>query len=1074
MRTAQLKWPHFLWSCLLWLAAASTVSAEQLPLRTYTTSDGLAHDQVTRIRQDSRGFLWLCTGDGLSRFDGYQFINYGTHEGLSLARVNDLLETRAGVYWIATNGGGVDRFNPDRGANNGADLKLFVPYRLGNDQPSNRVNVLFEDHAGTIWAGTDGGLFRLETKDGHEAFQLRALNLTKPDGILEIQDIVEDAEGSLWIGCSFGVVRLLPDGRRVHYAIQPADAGDYVWSVLRDKDGRIWMGARAGLVVLRPEATSLVSHSSLSEIALTQSPQSPARLAKEVSLPAAGGQWAWFSTRNGLSDDSVHALFQSHDGSIWLGTRGSGLVQFDGSHFVSSFLSHGIRNTLNSIREDQDGNIWVGTQAEGAVKITRHGLTSFVDSDGLGNADIASIFEGREGELYTVSGKWFINRYDGGKFTAVQPRLPPSVVAGDSGGRIIQDHAGEWWVATTKGLYLFPRVARFEDLARVAPKAIFTTREGLADDNVSRLFEDARGDIWISSYNPPVTLTKWERATNKLQRFSENDGLPPFNWANAFAGDRAGNVWLGMHNGGLVRYGGGRFRVFKTSDGVPDGIIQGMYSDRSGHLWVGTSAGGAARIDDPESERPRIETFTTANVLSSNNVRAFTEDQGGRIYITTARGVDQVDPRTAAVGHLTVDDGLIRSEVLAAFSDRHNILWFGTHSGLSRFVPLQTEPRRPPPILISALRVSGVKQTISELGAKEISGLVFAAAQNQLEIDYLSLNFGSAGLLRYQYRLEGLDQGWSAPTDQRTVNYAHLAPGTYKFLVRAWGAQNIPSAQPASVTFTIRPPFWRRWWFIALALLFAAGVVYVALRTPVARRKERIRAAALLRQAREERFREIQQVRTRIATDLHDDIGSSLTQIVLLSELAQQQLPHGATQSSAPLLQISSVSNELVETMSDIVWAINPQKDHLSDLSQRMRRFASDVFAARGIVVQFQAPATDHDVPLGANLRRELFLIFKESINNVVTHSGATEVSVDFHLQADRLRLQIKDNGRGFDPVRVGRNSGSLNGGGGNGLSSMRRRVQDLGGAFEVQSNLGLGTTITLDLPLSKHLTERG
>lgn len=618
-------WRHLLVFLLLGLAGLTCpprAGSEQLPLRAYSASDGLAHDQINRIRQDSRGFLWLCTGDGLSRFDGYRFTNYGTHEGLSLARINDLLETRAGVYWIATNGGGVDRFNPEHGGPN--DNRLFTSYKFGSDQPSNRVNVLFEDHSGAVWAGTDAGLFRLTNNGGSERFELVPLNQSKPDGLLEIQNMVEDADGSLWLASGQGVIRRFADGRTVHYSIQPSAADDFVWSILLDSTGRIWIGSRTGLVVLNPEKSAVVERS----LARPRNVVSN----KQVVLPAAPGDWTWLSTATGLADNNVHSLFQSRDGNVWIGTRGGGLMQFDGATISASSLSRGIKSTINSIREDNDGNIWAGSQAEGLIKITRHGLTSFVDTDGLGNTDILSIFQTNEGELCVVSAKWFINSYQAGRFVAVQPRLPTEVIEADSGGRIIQDHLGEWWVATNRGLYQFPKVGRIEELARVSPKAVYTTKEGLADDNISRLFEDSGGNIWISSYTPPVSLARWERSTNSFRRFSDRDGLPAFNWPNAFASDSSGQLWLGMHNGGLVRYRDGKFQTFTVADGVPDGIIQCLYSDQSGRLWVATSVGGAARIDNPAAEKPNFVNYTTANVLSSNNVRAFTEDQWGRVY----------------------------------------------------------------------------------------------------------------------------------------------------------------------------------------------------------------------------------------------------------------------------------------------------------------------------------------------------------------------------------------------------------------------------------------------------------
>src|ERR1044072_2544410 len=211
------------------------------------------------------------------------------------------------------------------------------------------------------------------------------------------------------------------------------------------------------------------------------------------------------------------------------------------------------------------------------------------------------------------------------------------------------------------------------------------------------------------------------------------------------------------------------------------------------------------------------------------------------------------------------------------------------------------------------------------------------------------------------------------------------------------------------------PPFWRRWWFVlSVALVFVAAAL-AAQRMYAARRRERVRADEALRRAKEERLAELERVRKRIATDLHDDIGASLTQITVLSEVARQSLSREGFQSEQ-LGQISAVSNELVEAMSDIVWAINPKKDHLSDLVHRMRRFAREVFTARGLRFTFDAPDAARDTSLGASVRREVFLIFKESVNNILKHSGATQGQIIFRLEGARLELVVSDDGRGVGP----------------------------------------------------------
>src|SRR6266576_2539690 len=231
---------------LAFLLSTPTIFAQQLPVRTYTTADGLPRDLVLRIVRDSHGFLWFCTGDGLSRFNGYEFTNYGVEQGLPHPAINDLLETRRGVYWVATNGGGVARFNPAPSRDQQSQNRnLFTAFPVGDGLTSNRVNVLYEDAAGQVWAGTDEGLFRLDETNGQTTFRRIALNLKELEHQEAVRALLEDREGSLWVSTQgLGLLRILPDGRTVRYSIQPAPLGDLVESLLFDSDGRLWIAHR--------------------------------------------------------------------------------------------------------------------------------------------------------------------------------------------------------------------------------------------------------------------------------------------------------------------------------------------------------------------------------------------------------------------------------------------------------------------------------------------------------------------------------------------------------------------------------------------------------------------------------------------------------------------------------------------------------------------------------------------------------------------------------------------------------------------------------------------------------------
>ncbi|HYW72504.1 MAG TPA: two-component regulator propeller domain-containing protein, partial [Pyrinomonadaceae bacterium] len=566
--------------------------------------------------------------------------------------------------------------------------------------------------------------------------------------------------------------------------------------------------------------------------------------------------------------------------------------------------------------------------------------------------------------------------------------------------------------------------------------SIYTTADGLASMQVFRLFEDSQGEIWVSTIGAPNGLARFGGASLKLEDLSNAAGLPApkDDLARAFGEDTTGNVWIGFGSG-VARFQSGHATFYSTNAGLPPGGIQAIFSDHAGRLWLGSLRSGLIRIDHPEAERPVFVNYSTAQGLSSNTTEAITEDLQGRIYVGTGRGLDQFDPLTGHIKHFSTFDGLAPGAMNAAFRDRDGALWFSTQKGLSRFVPESATSSAAPPIIINGLRVMGTAQHVSAVGEREMLLADLGAGQNQIQIDFVGLSFAVGDLLRYQYKLEGSGGDWSTPTDQRTVNFASLSPGHYRFLVRALNSDGVTSTQPAVVSFTILPPIWARWWFLLAALFVFMLAIYALYRYRVSR------------------LLELERVRTRIASDLHDDIGSNLSLIAGLSEVLRQQARTADSQIAERLGVIANASRQSVEAMGDIVWAVNPKRDNVVDLAHRMRRFANDSLTPRNIEFHLNAPPVKQNVRVNAEVRREVFLIFKEAINNIARHSGCRNANAALKIERGRLMLIVQDDGRGFDET------GSDYG---HGLESMRRRAEKLGGKIEMSSRNGEGTTVSL------------
>ncbi|MEP6901465.1 MAG: PAS domain S-box protein [Actinomycetota bacterium] len=1167
--------------------------AEQLPVRVFTSADGLGSSFVSYLMRDSHGFLWFATRDGLSRFDGFRFITYQVGGRNSPPGIEQILESRSGIYWITTTGG-LYRFDPKKPVENRTQISDRP--MLNAEFINNQRGFLYEDRSGNLWVGASN-LSRLSETDGKFSSQTSELNLpVNPSIQFNIAAIHESRDASLWMITTWGAVRRLPDGRAIFYSINDPRK-DALNGIVEDKTGRIWIGRASGIYVIKPESLGELAQSegvaidNLDDLAQSQ-PKN------QISLPEKSGEIFKFAAVEGFGESNGKFLYKTSDEHIWI-SGGSGIVEFDGQNFIPHTIAQGLPQGIGMMTEDASGNLWCSSAA-GLMRLDRRGFTSYGTADGLKNPSVLIINESGGGKLYFGGSDFFISEFSETGLQTVRPPIPPNARALWSSNPVFEDSRGEWWILTNEKLYRFPAVENLADLARAKPLAIYDSQNGLKGDLIFHIFEDSAGDLWVSNRSAgsdQFGLARWDHSTEKFYTFTKADGFPSNKSVSSFVEDGRGNLWCGFYEGGLARFSGGRFTEFVPVEDVTTGVITALHLDQDGRLWLTSSLNGLSRVEDLNAPNLNFVRYTTENGLSSNNVRSITEDVFGNIYAGTARGIDRLSPATNHIKHYSVNDGLASDFVASAFRTKDGTLWFGTPGGLSRIVPEKEQASNAPPIWLSNLRIAGENQSISELGVNEISNLELAPAQNNLQIDFFGIDFNPNESLRYQFMLEGADTDWSAPTEQRTVNFSNLSAGNYNFMVRAVNADGVASEKPAVISFKLLPPVYRRWWFIAgVILLVGAGVfaldrfrvkktravkaalnlsqesetryrtlaetasdaiitidenskiVYVndaiekifgysinellgenltklmpeklrpqhdagLKRYLTSKRKkiswaavelpgqhkdgsaiplelsfgefqqdgkkfftgiardisERKRAEAALEKAREERLAELERVRLRIARDLHDDVGSSLTQIALFSEVAKQK-QNGNAEAARPLEFLVETSNELVEAMSDIVWAINPNKDHLLDLTQRMRRFASESLTAAKIDLEFHVPEADTE--MGANIRREVFLIFKESVNNIIKHSQASAAKIDFQLEKNVLTLRLEDDGCGFDlPAEATATVAAIANHfkeryGGNGLASMRRRAAELGGEYSIDSAVGQGTIIILRVPL--------
>ena len=943
------------------------------------------------------GVLWLCTSEGLARFDGNHFRVFGPEQGLPSRNILDLVPSRQGGYWVVS----------DRGfCRLPAGAKIGQPCRLlAIDAQQNEFTLdsILESTTGDTWISTAHHLYHLSgdgTRLDRTDFQQ-----PHPEMILMLRD---GLNGAILVGTDFGLYEWRPGGqpRKLSEGLGPLGPMDAV--VL--SPGNLLLATTSGLY-------HLMQHD--------------------------GREWMRKEPLEGYY--RVNALVHRRDGSYWAAGNG-GIMRLEitpeGRVERREFYTtdDGLPSPdINALIEDSQGNLWGATDGAGIFRLAAAGFTVYSKEDGLGNSRIASIFEDQSGRLGLTT-SWGssadVRMKDGDRFQTVPLRYPASLtyLGWAWSQTVAAAHDGAWWVATGMGLLHYPKVARPEELSRTTPQFL-STQSSLGCAEVFRVYEDGAGDIWVSCVSPTRALVRWSHATAEFHRFGATEGYAGTPAVMAVRQAPNGVIWIGTQTS-AVRYRDGKFESFPLLPGKALAGMRDLMVDHTGRIWVATTYAGLLRCDNPYDATPSFSAYTVKEGLSSNAVSTVIEDRAGFVYAGTPRGVDRIDPQAPAgsrrVRHFGSADGLPESEQNTSYRDARGRLWFGTLRGLAEYDPSKTTRQAAPSVYITSVRVRGEEVPLPWEGTQSLS-LDLAANRNQVEIEYGGADLRAADSLQYQYRMQGIDQGWSEPVSRLSVNYASLPSGPFRFEVRAIDADGQVSPSPAVFALQVAVPLWRRWWVLSLAAALIAG------------------AGAKVYDYRVRNLLALERLRTRIATDLHDDIGASLTQISILSELARRDSP------SRPLQEIAGLARSMLQDMSDIVWAVNPRHDRFDGLVHRMRRFASDTLGGADIDLAFEADKLPGDFSVPLEARRPLYLAFKEAVNNVARHSGATKTAISLHLVEHSLRLRVEDNGRGFQPDQTFD---------GEGLASVDRRLRDIGGSALWDSRPGAGTCFTATLPL--------
>jgi signal transduction histidine kinase/ligand-binding sensor domain-containing protein len=1012
--------------------------------------DGLPSSSVSGIAQTPEGYLWIGTFNGLERFDGARFVNFdpfNTPE-LKQERVHYLFTDAQGTLWINTFDGSMTTWRKG----------VFTRETNWPGGPGELVSASFNR---VIFATTGAVVERLGPPDKPSRWQV-----IRPAGGILTHTACADAAGDIWYITANHQLGRVQGNQSEILPADPVLPGNRINCLATDPAGRLWVGTDAGLA--RREGSHFLDQTPadpepLSVTFLAINPQNECwvfanghmRRCRDRVWVAEATAWRdlprahvnslsahmdlagnlWFvhfgkgllcagtdgsvrsiASGDGLPGNRVICWFQDREGNVWVGADRGGLARLRPCQFkVINSVNDPAANTFMSVCEDAGGAVWMGSLGGGITRWQNEVVTNFPLTTLNNQGSVFAIYPDQQpGCLWLSADSEDLYRFANGQIS--QPNWSVHGVKA-----ILRDRRGRLWLGMRDGLACYAN-GTLKHLG---------TNDGFQRSDVRALAEDGQGNIWAGT------------GTGELYRFGNQNIKPgavaggvvyrvPDRWGKqpvwAICPDQ-GTLWVGTFRGGLLRFQDGQFTRYTVEQGLPNDVICQILPDRLGNLWLGTY-GGIVRVSKAE--------LNAAARAPSNSIA------------------------WATYGRL---DGLTSLECAGGYQPSGWLgadgrLWFSTSEGVASIQPnTLISNRQVPPLLIEDVIVDGKPVNLPPATASSPASfgrtdLEIGPGKHYVEFHYTGLSFTAPEQVRFRYRLRGLEDQWVEAGTRRFAPYTFLHPGDYHFEVMACNNEGLWNPHAAALTLSIQPHVWESWWFfLSLGCLLAGSIAIGARRLGI--RKYRRQMERLEQQQALERDR------ARIARDIHDDLGSGLTQIGLLTELTRRA---PAEALDGRLNQISDTARELTGAMDEIVWAVNPRNDTLDSLAIYLCKFVPEFLSLAGVRCRLDVPVRLPPRPLSAESRHNLFLAVKEALNNAVKYAQATEVRLKLIPARRTFTILIQDNGRGFAPnadtIAAGGRSA-----GGNGLPNLAQRLKNIGGRVRINSQPGRGVTVGLTVP---------
>lgn len=1005
----------------------------EFKITAWSTEDGLPANSISSVLRTRDGYLWVGSSQGVARFDGETFkvFNKANCPALPDNRIRGLFETDAELL-IATERGGLvclkeGKFTRVTETAKPGDHIVACLKGATNDW-------LLASYTGTISRWSDG---RLEPVSRSRMF-----------GPVLPRWVIRDGQGWVWLLANESRLMVSRGGEFTPFRFTGTLTNTSCLGMTLDREGVVWVATENGIARWGGSDFEVVSLPGWSTN----------RICRDIFASRDGGFWIGMQNNNfrklksgSWAGPEIHAsgvrtfvrvLGEDTSGRLILGGRTPEGLLFmsESAEIVRLTQQNGLPgNTVAAHQIDAEGNMWLGLADGGLVRLRSRLFTELPGAASLQSAPSQAICEARDGSVWMGTSMGGVYRFSdaGVDHYSNKDGFPVTLALS-----ICEDRNTNLWVGTSwHGAYLF-----------VSNRFVQVYSQTNFPGRINSICEDGAGVLWFGCGAGLVSLRD-----GKIRM-----EIPPniSHWLDikTLLPDAKGRLWIGTDNRGLWCWSDGRVQPVLTN-GFAASPIWSLFLDGDGAIWIGSQGRGLGRLF-----KGQLDVFPKVCGLWDDTLTYIAEDSAGRFWFGSPRGVFRVArndllayaaglQKTVTCAGYAQADGMPSTECQGGFQPagwmtRNGRFLFSTLRGVAVINPdsLVVNPL-PPAVLIEEVRLDDNELPLGL--PDEI--VVVPPGKRRLEIQFTGLSLVDAKRVRFKCRLQGLEEDWVDLGSRRHVTYSYLKPGSYLFELRACNNDGLWNEKGAALRLSVQPHFWETWWFVmALGSSCILGVVAIVRRVE----QQRLR----LRMERLTKERQIEHERSRIARDIHDDLGARLTRMAVISELikADKLLPDAV---EAHANKIAATSNEAVMGLDAIVWAVNPRNDTLDSLVQYLSHFAYDFFQMTAVTCELIIPEDVPPVPLNAEVRHNLFMVAKEAMNNVVKHSGASRVTLRVQVRAGNLEIQVSDNGRGFDVAAAVSSQRS-------GLRNMKQRLAAVGGELQIQSTAGQGATIGITLHL--------